>query len=113
MLSKEDNLNNTKLSEKMKCSNVQNKTGSINQKRASCFFYLDACDIYTWGLSTKGTLGHGEEEEELVPRVVEALLGRDIRKLACGHEHTLAVSGKISITHSFEIINNYIQQNLL
>ena len=53
----------------------------------------DACDIYTWGSSTKGTLGHGEEEEELVPRVVEALLGRDIRKLACGYEHTLAVSG--------------------
>ena len=55
--------------------------------------FIDACDIYTWGLSTKGTLGHGEEEEELVPRVVEALLGRDIRKLACGHEHTLAVTG--------------------
>ncbi|XP_066936467.1 uncharacterized protein [Clytia hemisphaerica] len=52
----------------------------------------DACDIYTWGASTKGTLGHGEAEEELVPRVVEALLGRDIRKIACGFEHTLAVS---------------------
>lgn len=52
----------------------------------------DACDIYTWGASTKGTLGHGEEEEELVPRVIEALLGRDIRQVACGHEHTLAVS---------------------
>ena len=113
MVSKEDNLNNTKLKEKWKW-NVQHKT-RINKSKTCvlCFFNLDACDIYTWGLSTKGTLGHGEEEEELVPRVVEALLGRDIRKLACGHEHTLAVSGKISITHSFEIINNYIQQNLL
>jgi len=57
------------------------------------FFTTDACDVYTWGASTKGTLGHGEEEEELVPRVIEALLGRDIRNIACGYEHTLAVSG--------------------
>ncbi|XP_065666204.1 uncharacterized protein LOC100209924 [Hydra vulgaris] len=52
----------------------------------------DACDIYTWGASPKGVLGHGEETEELFPRVVEALLGRDIRTVACGTEHTLAVS---------------------
>lgn len=60
------------------------------------FYHLDACDIYTWGASSKGTLGHGEETEELIPRVVESLLGRDIRLLACGTEHTLAVSGNLS-----------------
>ncbi|XP_057294266.1 uncharacterized protein LOC130622774 [Hydractinia symbiolongicarpus] len=53
----------------------------------------EECDIYTWGASPKGTLGHGEETEELVPRVVEALLGRDVRQVACGTEHTLAVTG--------------------
>ncbi len=57
----------------------------------SNFVLSDACDIYTWGSSFKGMLGHGEETEEVIPRVVEALLGRDVRKIACGTEHMLAV----------------------
>jgi len=40
-------------------------------------------------------LGHGEDAEEMAPRVVEALLGRDIRKIACGTSHTLALSSKL------------------
>ncbi|XP_065053483.1 uncharacterized protein LOC135682495 isoform X2 [Rhopilema esculentum] len=52
----------------------------------------DACDVYTWGSSYKGMLGHGEETEEVIPRVVEALLGRDVRQVACGTEHMLAVT---------------------
>ena len=62
---------------------------------------LDACDIYTWGSSFKGMLGHGEETEEITPRVVEALLGRDVRKISCGTEHMLAVS-----CTSFILINS-------
>lgn len=61
--------------------------------------FLDACDIYTWGASVKGTLGHGEQTEELIPRVIESLLGRDIRYVACGTDHTLALSGD----HCFSI----------
>ena len=52
----------------------------------------DACDLYTWGASPKGTLGHGEEEEELVPRVVKAILGKDIHMVACGTEHTMVIT---------------------
>ncbi|XP_031563851.1 ultraviolet-B receptor UVR8-like isoform X2 [Actinia tenebrosa] len=52
----------------------------------------DACDVYTWGSGTKGMLGHGEDTEESYPRVVEALLGKDIRKVACGTSHTIALS---------------------
>ena len=50
--------------------------------------------MYTWGKGTTGMLGHGEDTEELSPRVVEALLGRDIRKVACGTSHTVALSSK-------------------
>ena len=39
-------------------------------------------------------LGHGEETEEVTPRVVEALLGRDVRQISCGTEHILAVTCK-------------------
>ena len=53
----------------------------------------DACDLYTWGGSVKGVLGHGQEEEELVPQAVNAVLGKDIHKVSCGAEHTLAVTG--------------------
>ncbi|KAL9968021.1 hypothetical protein ACROYT_G026346 [Oculina patagonica] len=52
----------------------------------------DACDCYTWGDGTTGMLGHGENGEENVPKVVEALLSKDIVKVACGVTHTIAVS---------------------
>ena len=42
-------------------------------------------------------LGHGEETEEVTPRVVEALLGRDVRQISCGTEHMLAVTCRYSI----------------
>lgn len=31
-----------------------------------------------------GRLGHGNEEDHHLPRVVEALLGKDVRGVACG-----------------------------
>lgn len=51
-----------------------------------------ASDMYTWGEGMKGKLGHGEDTEESQPGVVEALLGQDIRLIACGTQHTMAVS---------------------
>lgn len=66
---------------------------------------LDACDVYTWGKGTKGMLGHGEDAEEVSPRVVEALLGRDIRKIAVGTSHTVALSSKFSIWCILVLLN--------
>ena len=59
------------------------------------FFILvtsDACDLYTWGDGTTGMLGHGENGEECVPKVLEALLSKDIVKVACGITHTIVVT---------------------
>ena len=39
-------------------------------------------------------LGHKDEDNEKLPRVVESLLGRDISMVACGVAHTMALSGK-------------------
>ena len=55
----------------------------------------DACDLYSWGGGFRGMLGHGEEELERSPRVIEALLGRNIIFVACGVAHTIALSGKL------------------
>jgi hypothetical protein len=32
------------------------------------------CDVYTWGTGAGGRLGHGSDNDESSPRVVEALL---------------------------------------
>ncbi len=58
-------------------------------------YYLGACDLYTWGCGERGMLGHKDEDDEMLPRVVESLLGRDIVMLACGVFHTMALSGEL------------------
>ena len=39
-------------------------------------------------------LGHGENGEESVPKVVEALISKDIVKLACGVTHTIVATSE-------------------
>jgi len=60
-----------------------------------CISYdlTDACDMYSCGGSYRGMLGHGEEEMERIPRVINALLGRNIIYIVCGVAHTIALSG--------------------
>ena len=59
---------------------------------------IGACDLYTWGSGLRGMLGHKDEDNEKLPRVVESLLGRDISMVACGLAHTMALSGKPAST---------------
>ena len=49
-------------------------------------------------------LGHKDEDDEKLPRVVESLLGRDISMVACGVKHTIALSGQ-------SIVNNSVMNN--
>ena len=58
-------------------------------------FKEDACDLYLWGGGSRGKLGHKEDEKELWPRVVEALLGKNITMVACGMAHTMALSSEL------------------
>ena len=58
------------------------------------FSLIGACDLYTWGSGLRGMLGHKDEDNEKLPRVVESLLGRDISMVVCGVAHTMALSGK-------------------
>jgi len=43
-------------------------------------------------------LGHGENGEENIPRVMEALSSKDICKVACGVTHTIAVTSKYNFS---------------
>lgn len=48
--------------------------------------------VYTWGRGALGLLGHGDEEDALVPRPVSALSGLVVRSVACGAYQTAAVT---------------------
>lgn len=54
----------------------------------------DACDLYTWGNGSTGMLGHGENAEENVPKVVEALQSKDVKKVVCGTTHTVVLTNE-------------------
>jgi alpha-tubulin suppressor-like RCC1 family protein len=49
-------------------------------------------DVYTWGIGDDGRLGHGDEEEEYTPRIVEKMRGKGAIFVACGDEHTMVLT---------------------
>ncbi|XP_065839142.1 uncharacterized protein [Oscarella lobularis] len=67
-------------------------TTSVFDIQGQSKFKNDACDIYTWGAGARGMLGHGDDVDEKTPRVVEALLGRNMKMATCGSHHTMALS---------------------
>ena len=41
-------------------------------------------ELFTWGKGRYGRLGHGDSEDQLKPKIVEALLGYRVVDVACG-----------------------------
>lgn len=54
---------------------------------------IDSNDVYSWGQGVNGRLGHGDENDQRIPKVIEALLGKDIRGIDCGPSHSAAWNG--------------------
>ena len=50
--------------------------------------------VLTWGLGSKYRLGHGTEESEEAPRVVEGLVGHHIDSVVCGELYSAALSSE-------------------
>ena len=48
--------------------------------------------VYTWGRGEHGQLGHGDENNQHTPERVEALASVGVRALACGSNHTAALT---------------------
>ncbi len=46
----------------------------------------DKAEVYTWGFGAEGRLGHGDEEDQRLPKRVEALQGLDIVDIAAGYD---------------------------
>jgi len=49
--------------------------------------WTEAGELFTFGNSGCGQLGHGETEEEHVPRLVEALAETDVVGASAGYGH--------------------------
>lgn len=59
---------------------------------AHCAAVTVGGEVLTWGHGGGGRLGHGDEEDQLVPAPLHALAGIVISQVVCGEEHTAAVS---------------------
>ena len=54
--------------------------------------------MYSWGWGVHGQLGHGDIEDCLEPRKIEALSNKNIMTLCGGYCHTLALSSQVSVS---------------
>lgn len=52
----------------------------------------DTGALYTWGKGALGRLGHGDSEDQLLPKLVSALANKSVLDVACGHAHTVALT---------------------
>ena len=52
----------------------------------------DSGEVFTWGDNDEGQLGDGSTNAIQRPRLVAALQGKKINRVACGSAHTLAWS---------------------
>ncbi|GFT97548.1 e3 ubiquitin-protein ligase HERC2 [Nephila pilipes] len=76
-----------------KVSSLHNKKViSIAVGSLHCVVCTDAGEVYTWGDNDEGQLGDGSTNAIQRPRLVSALTGRKINKVACGSAHTVAWS---------------------
>ncbi len=48
--------------------------------------------IYTWGRNKNGQLGHNDYASVACPKLVKSLNSHSISQVACGWQHTLALS---------------------
>jgi len=65
--------------------------------RVSCGYFHSAAlllngDLQCWGSSEFGQTGHGTKEDIRTPRIVEGLVGKRLKGIACGSFHTVAVT---------------------
>ena len=49
-----------------------------------------------WGYGVNGRLGHGDEVDQLTPKLSLSMTGKHVRKIACGGSHSAC-----TIVHSW------------
>ena len=57
-----------------------------------CLAISDAGRVFSWGAGDNGCLGHGNEEEQLTPKLIEALQEVNVVVVEAGLTHSIAVT---------------------
>jgi len=75
---------------------LERLAGKTIVQLSACGFHTgcltDQGECYTWGEGKFGRLGHGTERNCHTPRLVESLLGKRPRQIACGGFHTAVIT---------------------
>jgi len=58
---------------------------------------LVMAQVYTWGRGEDGQLGLGDHNDQYMPRLIEALDGKDIVAISCGSGHSLTLTSEGAI----------------
>ena len=48
--------------------------------------------VWSWGFGGSGHLGHGDQQEQLLPTNIEAFAGRRVVAVAAGRDRSIAIT---------------------
>ena len=48
--------------------------------------------LWSWGYGGSGQLGHGDQQEQLLPKKIEAFAGRRVVAVSAGETHSIAIT---------------------
>jgi len=71
---------------------AQQKVVQVAAGKEHCMLLTEHGQVYSWGGGTRGQLGHGTLASEETPRLIMALDGMRIVKIAAGGWHSAAIS---------------------
>lgn len=69
-----------------------NSVIDIQCGKEHCLLLDETGNLYSFGKGSHGQLGHGKLDDEIEPKLVEALAGIKIKKIAAGNWHSCAIS---------------------
>lgn len=73
-------------------SGIQHKVTDIACGKEHCLLLTEHGQVWSWGVGSRGQLGHGILGNEEKPRLVSALDGMKIKKIAAGGWHSAVIS---------------------
>ena len=57
-----------------------------------CAAVSEVGEVLTWGAGSYGNLGHGDNTDQSMPKLVDGLVGKPCIAAVCGSKHTMALS---------------------
>ena len=48
--------------------------------------------VWSWGFGGLGQLGHGDQQNQLLPKKIEALAGQRVLAVSAGQSHSIAIT---------------------